>query len=80
MKIRKRECVGIIAVSDSNMIIEDRHGRGWWGEKTRHWKTQKMEKYHLPELSRIITYSSHNHLQYSDQNGSHFKIPLYINI
>ena len=43
----------------------------WWGEKK---KTEKWEKYHLPELRGIIICSSHNDLQYYDRNGSHFKI------
>lgn len=44
----------------------------WWGEKKK--KTEKWEKYHLPELRGIIICSSHNDLQYYDRNGSHFKI------
>lgn len=76
----EKESVGLIAAQWNsqhfvNGVVGGQTGQTRvGGKKTWLRKIQKMEKYHLPELRRIIICSSHNDLQYSGQNGSHFKI------
>lgn len=82
---RGRESVGLIAAqSDSQHSVNGAVG-GQRGQRIEVKKKKKIAenmaqeetengKISPPELSRIIMCSSHNDLQYSGQNGSHFKI------